>query len=173
MAADVPERPTRPPPPAELAWLLSQLPPVSPLSQLPPGDLFAQPQLPSANPFAQPQLGSLLAPSGLQPSVAAYESWQQNASLVQGLPASQAQPLLQPVEPLPPPPPLPNSRMLQPKGPELPSAAMLGSGGGVAHDVLQLPPGLEMQLTERQLLLPFLDCDLPSLDTDLLDLIDW
>ncbi len=171
LAAEVPERPMRPPPPAELAWLLSQLPPASPLSQLPPGDTFAQ--LPSANPFVQPQLGSPLAPSGLQPSVAAYESWQQNASLVQGLPPCQAQPLLQPVEPLPPPPPLPSARMLQPRGPEPPGAIALGSGFAPAHDGLQLPPGLEGQLTEQQLLLPFLDCDLPSLDTDLLDLIDW
>ena len=79
-AADLTERPMRPPPPAELAWLLSQLPPASPL-----------------------------ACAGMQPLGGMCPLWQQAASLVQGLPASQAQPLLQPVERLPPPPPLPDA----------------------------------------------------------------
>lgn len=136
-AADLTERPMRPPPPAELAWLLSQLPPASPL-----------------------------ACAGMQPLGGMCPLWQQAASLVQGLPASQAQPLLQPVERLPPPPPLPDARMLESSFAGLPGSTAAGCRccyspvGGL----FELPGGLDGQVSE-QLLLPFMD-------DDLLDMLD-
>ncbi|PRW50907.1 hypothetical protein C2E21_5382 [Chlorella sorokiniana] len=118
---------------------------------------------------------SPLAGTGLQPPGDMNARWQDAASLVAALPASQAQPLLQPVEPLPPPPPLPNARMLQLNSPgQLPCAVPGGCGGpldaasldaAALEAVLELPSGLDAQIPD-QMLLPFLD-------DSLLDLIDW
>lgn len=169
-AADVSERPKRPPPCSELEWLLSQLPPPSPVVQ-----------------------------SSCRPVEGAAAPWQEAASLVQRLPPSHAQPLLQPVEPLPPPPPLPGARTLQPapappptaqagpaRGAEPPvlggasSLALSARGagppgsavlGGASSLALELPGGVEGQLSE-QLLLSFLDGELLDMDDQLLDLLN-
>ena len=158
-AADASARPKRPPPCTEVEWLLSQLPPPSPAAQTPPG------------PAVQ---------SSYQPVDGVAAPWHDAASLVQGLPPSYVQPLLQPVEPLQPPPPLPKVHMLQPAPAPLPTEQALppceaeppGSEvlGGASSLAPGLPLGLEGQPSE-QLLLSFLDGELLDMDKDLLDLI--
>lgn len=97
----VPARPMRPAPPgpaAELAWLLSQLPPSSPL-----------------------------APPSCQHIVSCHAALPAPASPAQAVPPNLILPLLEPTAPLPAPPPLPTARTLLPASGALPGSGWVGS----------------------------------------------